>query len=213
MSEYASIKSVGCNSYMANPLSYCVGDTMDQNFLHGSNADIYGQYSRPCQQFMAEYCSEGWDAFCEALSTDSTHTQPEMGTFQLGNGQGQNLTSGEQTIRNTAAWKYLYRMFNGTLKTEPFDPLTANSPTISHWESSNCGAMVPEYVVDPQTIDQDPVMNKLLERPYIAPDILQNIYNTMRREGTLPQLKNTKLGKFYARFPPDSVRFSAPQRW
>ena len=213
MSQYAVIKSIGCNSYMSNPLSYCIGDNMGQNFLHGSNSDIYGQYSRPCQQFMAEYCTENWDKFCEALSMDTTHTQPEMGNSQFCNNGGFNLTSGEQTIRNTALWKYLYQMYNGVLKAEPFDPLTANSPLIHSWESSDCGQMVPVYIVDPLTIDQDPVMDKLLARPYIAPDVLQNIYNTMLRQGTLSQLENTKLGQFYARFPPDQVKFSAPVRW
>jgi hypothetical protein len=52
-------------------------------------------------------------------------------------------------------------------------------------------------MVDPKTIDSDPVMDKLLARPIIGINILTNIYNTMKRYGTLAQLKGTKLGNFY----------------
>jgi hypothetical protein len=40
-------------------------------------------------------------------------------------------------------------------------------------------------------------MDKILHKPIIALDILINIFNTMTREGTIVQLKGTKLGKFY----------------
>ena len=60
-----------------------------------------------------------------------------------------------------------------------------------------CDAGIPEYAVNPLTIDTDIVMNKILMNPTIATNILINIYNTMKRRGTLSGLKNTKLGNFY----------------
>ena len=40
-------------------------------------------------------------------------------------------------------------------------------------------------------------MDKILSKPIIGIDILVNIYNTMKRYGTLVKLKGTKLGTFY----------------
>ena len=55
----------------------------------------------------------------------------------------------------------------------------------------------PVYTVNPQTIDDDVVMDKLLAKPNIAPVLLINIYNTMKRRNTLSKLHGTKLGLFY----------------
>jgi hypothetical protein len=52
--------------------------------------------------------------------------------------------------------------------------------------------------VDASTIDDDPVMMRMLDRPGNFADILQNIFWTMQRQGTLQQLKGTSLGKFYS---------------
>ena len=52
--------------------------------------------------------------------------------------------------------------------------------------------------VNPETIDIDPVMDKILMKPQIAALILVNIYNTMKRKGTLGDLTKTKLGRFYS---------------
>jgi hypothetical protein len=85
---------------------------------------------------------------------------------------------------------------------EPFDPTVANSPLIGKWMAiggSGCGtnsnnnSCIPVYAVDPKVIDSDPVMNKILEDPFIAIDILVNIYVNARRTGELEGLKNTKL--------------------
>jgi hypothetical protein len=48
-------------------------------------------------------------------------------------------------------------------------------------------------------------MNKILENPRIAIDILKNIYMTMTHNGTISDLDNTNLGQFFnknkAHFP------------
>ena len=64
--------------------------------------------------------------------------------------------------------------------------------------TGSCGAQgnnmcVPEYEVNHTTIDNDPVMNKILMNPRIAWDILVNIYNTAVNKGTITKLKGTKL--------------------
>ena len=95
-------------------------------------------------------------------------------------------------------------MHNAHKKFEPFDPTVPTSPMISYWVSNNCSYSntgVPEYSVDPKKINNDPVMKKILSKPNIAFNILINIYNTMKRYGTLHELKETKLGKFYNKHP------------
>jgi hypothetical protein len=78
---------------------------------------------------------------------------------------------------------------------EQFDPLAPDSPMISYWNyDSSCK---PIYAVDPTQIDSDPVMNKLLNSPGIAKDILRDIYMSMKQSGKLSSLKRTRLGRFY----------------
>ena len=65
--NYSKIDNFGSNaaSQVDNPLTYCVNNTLDQRFLHGSGVSDLGQHSRPCQLFMSEYCAQGWDKFCD----------------------------------------------------------------------------------------------------------------------------------------------------
>ena len=42
-------------------------------------------------------------------------------------------------------------------------------------------------------IDSDPVMNKILQKPMIAMNVLLNIYNYRKGSGRLNELKGTKL--------------------
>lgn len=205
---YKNVSDFGSNSYSAvnNPLTYCLNDNMDQRFLHGGAADTFGQHSRPCQLFMSEYCADKWDVFCEVSSKNTNTSYPNQSEGCTGSGDiaCKGMTAGEALIHNTAARKYLHKMHNAIKKYEPFDPTVASSPMISYWASSNCtysNAGIPEYVVDPSKIDGDVVMDKILMKPIIAMNILINIYNTMKRYGTLSGLQGTKLGSFYSQHP------------
>lgn len=187
-----------------NPLTYCIGDTIDIPFSHGSgNAYIYGCYSKPCQAYMSSYCAEGWDGFCEYSSRNTNTSYPNQLIPQY-NGQT-SLTSGEILIRNTAIKKYL-RSMGGycSLISEPFDPMVPTSPMISYWQTDTCSTggfntgCVPVYdVKDARGIDADPVMNKLLSNPNVAFDVLVGIYKTRIAENKLGELKGTKLGMFF----------------
>lgn len=150
--------------------------------------------------FLSEYCSEKWDGFCELASKNTNTNYPN--NVQTCGGVSdvacRGMTQGDVLIRNTAARKYLVQMANCSKKYEPFDPTVASSPMISYWKSDYCqGSCIPVYSVNPETIDHDIVMNKILSKPVIAIDILVNIFNTMKRQGTLEKLEGTKLGKFY----------------
>lgn len=203
-SSYKNISSFGSQtqqSLVNHPLTYCLGDSMDQRFLHGSNADIYGQNSRHCQLFLSQYCADNWDSFCEDASKNNSIQYPN----QIGNGTYEYLTAGENLIQTTAERKYLVKMHGAYKKYEPFDPNVPTSPMISYWVNNNCSSScevgIPEYAVDPKKIDDDIVMDKILQNPNIAKKILINIYNTMKRYDTLKELENTKLGRFYNSHP------------
>jgi len=206
-SSYAQICKFGANSYSpsTNPISYSIGSNMDQNFLHGSSSYIFtGQDSRNSQLFLSEYCAQGWDGFCEVASKNSSIDFPNQAENSNGFGgnpfQTQKLNSGEILIRNTAARKYLKGMGGCVKKTEQFDPTVSASPLISTWKPTvdNVSMVcIPTYSVNPAEIDGDVVMDKILNKPYIAMDILLNIFNNAKRDGTLIDFKGTKLGNFY----------------
>ena len=186
---YKSISDFGSNdSATNNPLTYCIGNNMNQRFLHGGNS--YGKNSSHCQSFMSDYCASGWDEFCEFASKDEEISLTS-----------QTHTSGRMLIADTAARKYLINMHNASEKYEPFDPTVADSPMIRYWVKNSTGETIAEYAVDPTVIDKDVLMDKILEDPNVAFNILINIYITMKRKGTLKDLKDTKLGTFYDSHP------------
>lgn len=180
--------------YAWDPLSYCYGNDVNQRFVHGSNADIYGQNSSMCQNYLAQRCASNWDGICEQIY--SRHLEDNgLGTVAFTPMYGSTgLTAGDILLRNTAMEKYRVGFQNCRVVVEPFNPIDPDSPLISKFQGRNC---VQEYAVDPSTIDRDPVMNRLLTRPRIAADLFINIRNTMMRRGTFYALKGTKLGRFY----------------
>lgn len=198
--SYTTIYNFGtCNNNQKqedNPLGYCIGNsTVGQRLASGSHADsITGQESRQCQHFLSEYCASNWDNHCE-LASRNTNKMSYPDTYSNTTRCNLNdLTIGESHIVSTAERKYLYKMRGAVQKHEPFDATVATSPLITYWEGFN---PIPEYIVDPSTIDDDIVMNKILEKPQIATQLLYNIYTTMKRYGVVGRLDGTELGKYY----------------
>ena len=183
--------------YNNDPLTMCIGRNASQAFNHGSNGTVYGQNSAECQTFMAERCAKNWDEVCEYAASFPANEEFGIRADTMGYGMDTTvgMNSGDILLRNTAMKKYLVRMHGGNceLKTEPFDPINPSSPYISNYVGTGC---VPEFAVDPRTIDNDPVMDKILEKPRIAFQMLKNIRNTMIRNGTFHLLRGTKLGDF-----------------
>jgi hypothetical protein len=214
---YTSINNLGCNVQTPSndPLTYCLGSTIDQKFLHGSSADtITGQSSRNCQLYLAEYCATEWDAFCEFASQNQNISFPNsmdgLGYNTVGCG---GLTAGEVLILNSARRKYLYSMGSCQKAYEPFDPNVPNSPMISYYiQGGACGdtscagacsynsSCIPTYAVDPSlipTLDKEPIINKILDQPGKYGEFVINLYNTMKRIGTLKNLQGTRLGNYF----------------
>ena len=200
MSSYKTISQIGSSAVPTSdtsPLTYCVSDGLDSEFLHGgSTAHITGKYGRNCQGYMAQHCAANWDEICEHLSRDR-HVTPNMLGTECANGEGgqiTQLTAGDVLILNTATRKY--RVGSNSqcnMVYEPFDPLVASSPMVAFYRPGCNGSCIPVYAVNPIGLDRDPVMNKLLSRPGVALNILVNIYNHALRANTLKYLKGTRL--------------------
>lgn len=204
--SYRSISNFGSCSEQNisnNPLTYCLTTTLDSSFAHGAIANsLTSNTSRNCQVYMAEYCAKNdneWEknGVCDIMSRNKnkhyldlvhTHSSP-VNTHYI-----DNLTYGEKLIRNAASRKYISEMNNVCeINKTPFDPTSASTPLVTLW-SDNC---VPLYEVDPKKIDNDPIMNRILQKPIIAIDILVNIYRNAVKKGILYKLKDTKLYKFF----------------
>lgn len=223
--SYAKIGNFGPSKPLgeSNPISYCALSGLDSGFMHtlGSQSNIIGPDSSQCQLFMAQYCAfnpKGWDGVCEYISQD-TKKGGYPNTVQqcngpsgscFGSGLGSALTKGQVLIRNTAQEKYLKGMSSNCVRVhEPFDPTVADSPLVSRWmpggdqscmSAGNCNASnkcIPIYGVDEKTIDNDPVMNKLLDQPWIGMDILVNIHNIANSTGSIHKLKGTRIHSFF----------------
>jgi hypothetical protein len=201
------VKSLAVN----NPLSYCLSNGMDNSFMHGGHAGkILNRSTKPCQSYISEYCSNNWDEYCELESKNDTKIQNSLNTEQnsLSNSII-GLTAGEVLIYNTAAKKYIIRREGNCRKiSTQFDPTVASSPMYTEWVGGDTcstdicgenegGACAQIYGVNPSSIDSDPLMNKILDKPSIALNILKKIYVDMKKDGTLPQLKGTRLGSFF----------------
>ena len=202
-SNYRKIINFGSNTPSAvnNPVSYSMGDTVDNLFTHGSIAKtIDSPYSRNSQIFMADKCSKNWDKYCEYASANTSKSYPNMVSFNNKLYQDFQLTAGEILIQNTAEKKYRANP-NCNEKCEPFDPLVANSPMIcySTCEDYYCQETPVYDLTDEQidNIDQDIVMNKIINNPKIAIYMLINMFNTMKRKGTLHKLSNKRLGFYF----------------
>lgn len=213
--NYSTISNFGPTvKSQSNPLSYCTLTELQSGFDHtlGGN-NLSGPGNTQCQIFMASYCANNWDGVCEymAQNTQRNRFNAVKSCTDPYNPETQyNLTNGQNLIRNTASEKYLKYMSGNCQRVyQPFDPTVADSPLISKWQNSNdgkCGSTtscitngscIPIYGVDAKTIDDDPVMNKILEQPWIAMDILINIYNNAVKYGNLNDLKGTKIYDFF----------------
>ena len=174
-----------------NSLQYCFGNKSDSimMFGHGPLND-----SRTAQVYSANYCSKNWDRICEITSMDNDTNVINL----MKPNTTRRLTRGQILIRNTAVVKYMVGISGAVKKREYLYPEDSSSPIVTYWSPKNdLYPMRTEFSVDPYNIDSDPVMNKILEQPQIAIDILDSIHNNMKRTNKLEQLNGTKLGNFF----------------
>lgn len=186
--SYIPLREIGKGDWSNDPITYCAGSSLDTIYRH-TNGDIHTNASLNCQTYMANYCSKEWNDICEAQS----HNLTPINYIYMN-----DLTRGDLLVRNTAKHKYITHMSsNCSLYLQPFDPHDPNSPPVGEWIADKGGYCSPTYTVKKEGLDADPVMNKILDKPNIAMDILANIYNNAKRNNTLESLNGTRLYDFF----------------
>lgn len=209
--SYACLSSFGAsagNSAQNDPITYCALSGLESGMYHsiGGGNNLVGPNSVACQIYMGQYCAKNWDGTCEFLSKNEERRFPNWnGSYNMmwnSSGIGNGITSGQILIRNAAAEKYIVAMSDNCYRDlQPFDPTVPMSPLIGVWRPKMSGSQrnicVPKYDVDPKTIDNDIVMDKLLLQPWIAMDILGGIYQSRLANKNLEELRGTKLYNWF----------------
>ena len=189
---YTQIKHFGQNAggqlAIDNPLSYVMGNTLGQNFLHTTSGwTDGGQFSKAGQYFLANYGAANFDEFC-CYASQNTYNQvvgvlendcrvgPTIYFPSPYNIVGNNLTAGDLVVKQAAMYRYLGHMINGVKHYEPFDYLVADSPIIMYWKVNTCPpldydghqvvfSMIPVYYLNEKMInelDNDSLMSKIV---------------------------------------------------
>jgi hypothetical protein len=196
--QYATFGKAPIGSSDPNqPLTMCLQDTMDVKFHNGGIGNLYGPRSQRCQLYMSERCAKKWDGFCEYFYRSHQSPSQWPDNQQWPNtvspwSYGVALSTGDQLLQNAAERKYC-KYVNCAPKSELFNPTNPAGPSITYYESSTNDPCIPVCRVNPSSVDEDPVMERLLENPRAGGPVLINICNTAKREGT--NLKGTKLGR------------------
>jgi hypothetical protein len=169
--------------------------TVNKSFDNGVLGALYDQNNKYSQYFLSQSCATNWDKVCELASKNLNPAINSIDPFK--GSTPANTTIADITIRNTAIAKYGgFRTLGGSW--EQLDPTDSTSPFVKVISE------VPELMIDVNTIDQDPVMDKLLENDPITGrspikniDLLLNIHKNMYyRQGVDLARTNTKIGKF-----------------
>ena len=189
--NYKPIVEFGCQddkTLTTNPFQLALSNTPNKSFDNGVNAYYFNPNNKYSQEFMAQYCASNWDNMCELASNSLEPTVNAISKFSQ---TTNNQTLGENTIRNSAVEKYC-DLYGCNAKMIQLNPIDSTSPYIRQYEG-NC---VPVCMVNPETIENDPIMNKMLNDPYKYMDIITNIYHNNMRNGVDLRKTNTRLGDF-----------------
>ena len=188
---YKHLENVGGPLRKEDPLRTCLGIDFQAN-------GTIKRHSKECQNLLADYCAENWDNICEFSSDNEKVGLPNMASLvDNSHSIDPHLTQGIYLVRNAAQRKYAVSTLSRIgdyIKTQRFNPVdTTNTSRIAYFNMNPIDLV---YDVNPHTIDNDPIMNKMLNEPKYYMDILRGIYITRVNNQTLHQLKSTRLGMF-----------------
>lgn len=200
------LNQAGKNPYnAANPLTYCMFPTLNSQFVHGSSSGgiLYGNQNTNCMNYMAERCSQNWDGFCSAYMDMNVDTYwPNTGCIdaQAYENAKQFLsiktTIGQDLLRNSCYRKFIWVPDLAATK-EPFDYTVANSPIITIWDNYVPGYSQLQNLNDPQKIQQDPLIHKMIAFPTITLDVLGRIFMGYLHKDKNVYIKDTCLEEFF----------------
>ena len=209
----------------SNPLTYCLFPTLSSQFLHGSQSSnlLYGTYNPSCQNFMAEYCSNNWDKFCdtyEILNTDQSKPNnaardPENFVYAQTFLKNNQPTLGEMLVRNAVSLQFIDYPFIHKKK-EPFDPATTGSPMITIYRNKNIGPSVIKPIRD---INKNHFIHKMLDNQKACFDVIARLYagyvnneqnTTHFRKSILEEffVKNQNILNMFLKYPSNALQMN-----
>ena len=208
--SYRTISDFGkIRNSNANPWSYCAIQGPDTNFAHPPLGDVYGPNSTNCQAWMAQECAKEWSDMCEYVyQTQTTRAYPNTLNVNLGQDRVNTNTAGQNLVANSVERAFC-SYANCVPIEQPFDPTVVGSPPFTTYvpADGNPGTCIPVCSVNPDTVDNDPLVDKMLENADVCSSTLTSIFNTAMREGTSYQ--GTKLHPYqqvHAQAMRDSAR-------
>lgn len=189
-STFSRLGGGNCCGNALQPIDYCTGMTLD--VFSQTGQPKLGRASHSCQVFMSDYCASNWDSKCQSESNMQGDAMSNLRHDKLP--AMRNLQQGEVLIRNTADKKYgKPNQFCSPMKFQ-FDQMTGRSPMLTEYVGVGCAY---NHDVDAKSIDSDAVMNRVLDDPSVAFDVLVSIYNTRVNNKNIGELANTRLGKYF----------------
>ncbi len=209
MSGYARIGQFGQDLQvnLNKGLALCLMDNGPET--RSSNgptvANRLGPASDSCQAFMAEYCANEWDDYCDLYYTKNNveETRYFPNSFAPRSEFCSN-SLGNSLLQNSAQLRYFNLPCNRTWQ-EPLDYTDASSPMITKFidrRDMSCASLNPK-TVNSRTIDQDPLMKRMLSNPNAVEQELKAIHvlsSNPKFRGSETDISDTNTGRILKRF-------------
>lgn len=184
---YAKISNFGADMKSQSINSDYVYTLAQDAFLKGNT---FGPAGRESRRLMVDKCSVQWTPECDNFKRDWYNDK------WIDQSDGVITDSQGDLVRHAAKMRYCKPIWS-TPSVQPVDPNTGGTSTYTVYGSENENwPLMYECSVDPSTIDNDTLMDKVLERPLENVQILSNICNTHKNNGS--SLYGTKVGGFCA---------------
>ena len=180
----------------SNPLTYCLWDNSNSNYVHGASAFNYKPFCVECSTFMKEIGNgmHGYgpwgtlningklQSYCEFyLQNNQENTRPNLSAinneaFKIANCMmKEKNTVGENLLRNTLELRFLNYLTSCESNDKiSFNPNVASSPFIKIHD--NVSGSCPVIINIPAEIDNDIIMNRALLSPNGCMDVFAYIW-------------------------------------
>lgn len=183
---YRTISNFGkIRSNDTDPWSYCAIQGPDMKFAHAPLGDTHGPNSENCQAWMAEECAKNWTDMCEYVyQTQNTKSYPNTLNRTSNANRLNQATAGQNLVANSVERAFC-SYANCVAVEQPFDPTVAGGPTftVHVGPDGTPDSCVPVCSVNPATVDNDPLVAKMIQNPEVCNSTMTNIFNTAMREG------------------------------
>ncbi len=201
--QYVKFLDLGCNVTMPSPSYISTFSGAQNKLMNGEMGFVMGPETRQSQVYNAQKAAINFydpdvqyflfpELFPTMIGQYPPRNTPNGGTpyYQL-NSCIDGLYYGDYMLENAIMYKY-GEFLNLISRPENIIPSSPDSPLID--VPVSCDGV--NIVVDPATIDKDPLMTELIRRYYskgLGKKIIQNAYFTAKQRNI--DLSNTLIGK------------------